>query len=228
MPGPTEDASAAAAATEVGAAADAEPAHQDGVQSETHVTSHVTTRSKRRGPDPSEEDSKAKRHEPDPAEEESRVKQPKQELCEEDACAKPAQLSRKRQKADSAQNHPHTANIDNHKAELAESDLQSNAANHKGSSTETQLDAEAHSAAELNSDSESGSESQSQGEKRHFSSCHVCSKLVRCCIHQHAIDQESDMHSNGNIMYIMCMCVIALLLAPVRRLLTKFCLMTNM
>ena len=34
------------------------------------------------------------------------------------------------------------------------------------------------------------------------------------------------MHSNGSMMYIMCMCAIALLLAPVSR--TKCCQMTDM
>ena len=176
MPGPAEDATAAAAATESGAAADAEPAHQDGLQSETHVTSHVTKRSKRHGPDPSEE--------------ESRAKQPKQELSEEDACSKPAQLSRKRQKADSAQNDANPANTAKAKnrVEFTESAQQSNGANHTDPSIEHKLDAEAGSAAELNSESDSGSESQSQGEQRHFPTCHVCGKLVLCCTDQHTSD----------------------------------------
>ena len=165
MPGPTEEATAAAAATEAGAAADAEPAHQDGLQFETHVTSHVATRSKRQGPDSSEED--------------SRVKRPKQELSEEDACAKPAQLSQKRQKAESAQDDPYPVNAakSKNRAEFAELTQQSNGTNHTDSSVEHKKDAEAGSAAELNSDSDSRSESHSQGETRHFSSCHVCGKL---------------------------------------------------
>ncbi len=165
MPGPAEDATAAAAATEAGAAADAEPAHQDGLRSEIRVTSHVTTRSKRHGPNPAEED--------------SRVKRPKQELSEEDACAKPAQLRRKRQKAESAQNDADPANTAKAKnrSESTESAQPSNGANHTDPSIEHKLDAEAHSAAELNSDSDSGPELESQGETRHFSSCHVCGKL---------------------------------------------------
>ncbi len=210
MPGPAEDATAAAAATEAGTAADAEPAHQDGLQSETLVTSHVT--------------SSSKRHRPDPSEEDSRVKPPKQEPSEEEACAKSAQLSRKRQKAESAQDDPYSVNAAKAKnrAEFAESAQQSNGANHTDSSIEHKLDAQAGSAAELNSDSDSGSESQSQGKQRHFSTCYVCSKLVLCCTHQHTVDRELDMHSNGSIVYIMCMCAIALLLAPVNR--TKYCL----
>ncbi|DBA97673.1 TPA: hypothetical protein ACH3X3_012565 [Trebouxia sp. C0006] len=150
MPGPAEDATAAAAATEAGAAADAEPAHQDGLRSEIRVTSHVTTRSKRHGPNPAEED--------------SRVKRPKQELSEEDACAKPAQLRRKRQKAESAQNDADPANTAKAKnrSESTESAQPSNGANHTDPSIEHKLDAEAHSAAELNSDSDSGPELESQ------------------------------------------------------------------
>lgn len=155
MPGPAEDAAAAAAATEADTAADAEPAHQDGLQPKTHVNTQ------------------SKRHRPDPSEEESRAKRPKQELCEaqqmakrseEEACAKAAQLSRKCRKTDSAQNDPHTANTatDKHQAKLAESVLQSDKAVHADSGNEHKLDAPGRSAAGLDSDSDSGPESQSE------------------------------------------------------------------
>ena len=228
MPGPAEDATAAAAAIEADTAADAKPAHQDGLQSETPVTSDATTRSKRHGPDSSEEESKAKRPKQELFEEEQqRAKQSRQEPSEEEACIQSAQLNRKHWKADSAQNDAHTTNTagDSGNAELAESAQQSNGANHTDSTIEHKLDADAGPAAELNSDSDCGSESQSQGEKRHFSICDVCGKLVLCCTHEHTVDQESDMHSNGNMVYIMCMRAIALLLAPVSR--TQCCLMTN-
>ncbi len=168
MPGPPENATAAAAATEADTAADAEPARQNGVQSETHVTSHVTTRSKRRGSDPCEEESRAKR--------------PKQELFEEEACVKSAQLSRKCRKTDSPQNDGKPANTANskNKAEFAESPQQSDGANHTDPSIEHKLDAEAGSAAELNSDSDSGSESQSQGEQRHVQPVMCAASL--CCV----------------------------------------------
>lgn len=180
MPGPAEDVTAAAAATKAGAAADAEPAHQDGLQSETHVTSHVTTRSNRHRPAPSEEESRAKRPKQELSETEQRVKRPKQKPCEEEACAESAQLSQKRQ--DAPQSDAHTANTakGNHKAELAESAQQSNGANHTDSSVEHKLHAQAGSAAELDSDSDSGSESQSQGEQRHLQPVMCAASL--CCV----------------------------------------------
>ncbi|DBA79471.1 TPA: hypothetical protein ACH3X2_007743 [Trebouxia sp. C0005] len=169
MPSPAEDATAAAAATEAGAAADAGPAHQHGLQSEPHVTSRVTTRSKRHGPDPSEEESRAKRPKQELFEAEQRVKRPQQEPSAEEACAKAVQLNRKGRKADSAQNDLPTANTakDNLKAELAVSVLQSDEAVQADCGNVHKLDAKGCSAAELNSDSNSGTESQSQGGADH-------------------------------------------------------------
>lgn len=178
MPSPAEDATAAAAATEAGAAADAGPAHQHGLQSEPHVTSRVTTRSKRHGPDPSEEESRAKRPKQELFEAEQRVKRPQQEPSAEEACAKAVQLNRKGRKADSAQNDLPTANTakDNLKAELAVSVLQSDEAVQADCGNVHKLDAKGCSAAELNSDSNSGTESQSQGEQRHFQAVSCCGK----------------------------------------------------
>ncbi|DBA84491.1 TPA: hypothetical protein ACH3X1_006110 [Trebouxia sp. C0004] len=169
MPGPAEDATAAAAAKEAGSAADAEPAHQDGLQSETHVTSHVNTKSKRHKPDPAEEESRAERPKRELSKEEQRVKRSKQEPSEEEACAELTQLSRKRQKAGSVQGYPHTADTarDSGNSELAESSQQGNGANHGDSSIEHNLDAEAHSAVALDSDSDSGSNSDSPGGADH-------------------------------------------------------------
>lgn len=182
MPGLAEDATAAAAATTVaGAAADAEPAHHDGLQSETHVTSHVTTRSKRHGPDPSEEQSRAKRPKQELSEDEQqRAKRPKQEPSEEEACAKSAQLSRKRQKADSPQGYPHTANTAkaNDNAELAESVLQSNSAVHANSGSDHKLDAKGRSPAEPDSDSDSGQKSHPQGQQTDVLTYLMCSKRL--------------------------------------------------
>ena len=154
------------------------------------MTSHVTTRSKRHGPDPSEEQSRAKRPKQELSEEGQRVKRPKQEPSEEEACAIAAQLSHKRQKADSAQNDPPTANTtkDNRKVELAESFLQSDAAVQADSGNVHKLDAKSCSAAELNSDSNSGPESQSQGEQRHVQAV-SCAASICWVAHETACRQ---------------------------------------